>query len=257
MPDQHDVKIIQWPKQKALLEHYFKLDEPCPVSIIFDEKPAYVKVGNDREGSFDVDMNMKLTAVEDIPLCIKICEPICAVSDYTVGIQFLGRPLASINVRGTTKLGPCDDKPPLPQTCFDFSKLDPKKNSKVPLTVNGIQFTPLNSATTHQFTTMGEPTGQQKLRFPNEGMRLDFPQTVTAVEMTVVNFGNPVIQVNAFNNSNLVSTQTEMIQDTTSTIEVQGNAITAIEIKGGSNDAALVEVCFSNNPNAEPVVIIN
>lgn len=257
MSDKHDVRIIQWPKQKALLEHYFKLDKPCPISIVFEEKPAYVKVGNDKEGSFNVDMNMKLTAVEDIPVCIKICEPICAVSDYTVGIELLGQPLASINVRGKTKLGPCDDKPQIQRTCIDFSNLDPKQNNKVPLTINGAQFTPLNSASTHQFTTMGLPTGQQKLRIPNEGLRIDFQQSVTEIELTIVNFGNPVIQINGFNNADLVSNQTEMIQNTTSTIQVQGNVITAIEIKGGSNEAALVDACFSYNLNEDPVVIIN
>ena len=196
MSENHDIKILQWPKQKALLEHYFILDKPCPVSIVFEEKPAYVKVGNDKEGSFDVDMNMKLTAVEDIPVCIKICEPICAVSDYTVGIELLGQPLASINVRGKTKLGPCDDKPQLQRTCIDFLNLDPKYNNKVPLTINGVQFTLLNNASIHQFTTMGLPTGQQKLRIPNEGLRIDFQQSVTEIELTIVNFGNPVIQIN-------------------------------------------------------------
>lgn len=259
MPENHDVKITQWPKQKAMLEHYFKLDKPCPVSIFFEEKPAYVKVGNEKGESFDVDMNMNLKVVEDIPVCIKICEPVCAVSDYSVGIELLGQPLARINVQGKTILGPCEDQPVPQKVCADFANLDPKQNTQVPLTVGGIQFTPLNEATTQQFTMMGTPTGQLKLSMPNAGMRIDFPQAVGEVEVTIVNFGNPVIQVNAFNQATLVSEQTEMIENRTSTVEVIALTLTAIEIKGGSNEAALVEVCFIRRSIIEgiPSVRIN
>lgn len=259
MPDNHDIRILQWPKQKAKLEHYFKLDKPCPVSIVFAEKPAYVKVGNDKDGPFDVDMNMNLKVIEDIPVCIKICEPICAVSDYTVGIDLLGKPLASINIRGKTRLGPCDEKPELKRLCVNFSKLDPKQDCEVPLTHREIQFTPLDGSTSQHYTTMGLPTGQLKLRIPNEGMRFDFPKPVEKVELTIVNYGNPTMQINGFNDADLVSNQTVVIQNETATIEVLADKVTAIEIKGGSNEAALVKVCFSYNPNTkrEPKITIN
>ncbi|MGB0787918.1 MAG: hypothetical protein ACPGQR_00115 [Marinirhabdus sp.] len=250
MPENHDVKITQWPKQKALLEHYFKLDKPCPVSIVFDEKPAHVRVGNEKGESFDVDMNMNLKVVEDVPVCIKICEPICAVSDYSIGIELLGQPLAHIRLKGETRLAPCDEKPELRRICIDFTKLDPKQNNQVPLTVNSLQFTPLNDAPSQQFTTMGEPAGQLKLGMPNEGMRIDFPVAVKQVALSIVNFGNPVIQINAFNQSNLVSSQTEMIENTTATVLVTADPVTAIEIKGGSNESALNNVCFSVDASA-------
>lgn len=248
MPDIHEVKITQWPKQKALLEHYFKLDEPCPVSIIFDEKPAHLKVANEKGESFDVNMNMNIKVVETIPVCIKICEPICAVSAYSVGIDLLGQPLARINIKGTTRLGPCDSKPQPQRVCVDFANLNPKQSNQVPLTVNGLQFTPLNNATQQNFTTMGLPAGQQKLAIPSEGLRIDFPVPVTQVSLTLINFGNPVMQINAFNLSNLIANQTEMIQNTNSTIQISGTPITAIEIKGGSNEAALQNVCYTILP---------
>jgi hypothetical protein len=259
MPDNHDIRILQWPKQKAILEHYFKLEEPCPVSIVFEDNPAFVKIGNDKEGSFDVDMNMNLKVIEDIPVCIKICEPICAVSDYTVGIELFGKPLASLNIRGKTKLGPCEEEPKSERICMDFSKLNPKKDISVPLTVRDIQFTPLDGSNTQGYTTMGLPAGQLKLRIPNDGLRIDFPIPVDQIELTIVNFGNPTLQINGFRNSQLISNQTEILQNETKTLQVQANEITAIEIKGGSNEAALVDVCFSHIPNLNRIseIVIN
>lgn len=252
MAEEKIISIKEWPKQKALLEHYFKLDEPCPVSIIFEDKPAHVKVSNEREDAFNVAMNMNLKVVDEIPVCIRICEPICAVSDYSIGIELLGQPLASIRVKGQTRLANCKEDPVITAQCVDFIGLNPKEN-KSPLTHKGLQFTPLNEAATVNLTTMGLPNNQLKLSIPNEGIRIDFPTAVRNVSMTIVNFGNPVIEVNSFFNASLISNQSEMIQNTTATFSVNGEPITAIEIKGGSNEAALVEVCFeesSNTPNS-------
>jgi hypothetical protein len=257
MAEEKIISIKAWPKQKALLEHYFKLDEPCPVSIIFDDAPAHVKVSNEREDAFNVDMNMNLKVTDEIPVCIRICEPICAVSDYSIGIELLGQPLASIRIKGQTKLANCKEDPVITAQCIDFIGLDPKQN-KAPLTHKGVQFTPLNDAATINLTTMGLPNNQLKLSIPDAGMRIDFTQAVRNVSMTVVNFGNPVIEVNSFFNANLIANQSEMIQNTTATFQVNGQPITAIEIKGGSNEAAIVEVCFEEttvSPN-EPVVIL-
>lgn len=257
MAEEKIISIKAWPKQKALLEHYFKLDEPCPVSIIFDDAPAHVKVSNEREDAFNVDMNMNLKVTDEIPVCIRICEPICAVSDYSIGIELLGQPLASIRIKGQTKLANCKEDPVITAQCIDFIGLDPKQN-KAPLTHKGVQFTPLNDAATINLTTMGLPNNQLKLSIPDAGMRIDFPKAVRNVSMTVVNFGNPVIEVNSFFNANLIANQSEMIQNTTATFQVNGQPITAIEIKGGSNEAAIAEVCFEEttvSPN-EPVVIL-
>ncbi|QCK15774.1 hypothetical protein [Mangrovivirga cuniculi] len=256
MPEDHNVKILQWPKDKAKLEHYFQLDKPCPVSIIFDEKPANVNVGNKKGDSFKVDMNMNLKAVEDIPVCIKICEPICAVSDYTVGIELLGQPLASIRLRGKTKIAHCDDKPPSRPVCVDFAEVNSKRE-KSPFTYEQLQFGSLDDSGIIQFTTLGEPSGQNKIAIPNEGLRIDFPFPVTNTSLTIVNFGNPVIQVNAFMNAELVSEQSVMIQNKTSEVNIEGNKINSIEIKGGSNEAALVQVCYNRATDSQnsPVII--
>jgi hypothetical protein len=43
----------------------------------------------------------------EIPVCIRVCEPICARSDYTIGITLFDRPVATINVSGTTRIENC------------------------------------------------------------------------------------------------------------------------------------------------------
>ncbi len=257
MPEEKNVRIIEWPKQKAYLQHYFQLDEPCPVSIVFDDAPAHVKVSNEKDDPFQVNMNMNLKAVDEIPVCIRICEPICAVSDYSIGIELLGQPLASIRVKGQTKLANCKETPPVSATCVDFIGIEAKE-TKAPFTHKGLQFTPLDQSPSVKFTAMGQPANQIKLSIPEAGMRIDFPSAVTNVSLTVVNFGNPVINVNSFFNATLVANQSEMIQNQTRTFNVNGAPITALEIKGGSNEAALVEVCFNRtNVGAEyPVVIL-
>jgi len=47
----------------------------------------------------------------EIPVCIRVCEPICARSDYSIGITVFDRPVATINVSGTTRIDNCGPTP--------------------------------------------------------------------------------------------------------------------------------------------------
>ena len=47
----------------------------------------------------------------DVPVCIRVCEPICARSDYSIGITVFDRPVATINVSGTTRIENCGGVP--------------------------------------------------------------------------------------------------------------------------------------------------
>jgi hypothetical protein len=71
--EQNVIRIIQWPEQSAALVHGFDPAKP-------------------------------------VKLCVSVCEPICAQSEYTIAIDIFDRPVASITVRGTTKLFNCSDK---------------------------------------------------------------------------------------------------------------------------------------------------
>jgi hypothetical protein len=93
-----NVTIVSWPEQPAKVEHQFKMEKPCPVLISIEKEPL------------NVDMNMKLSAREPIPVCIKLCEPICAKSEYAIGIEIFDKPFAGITIRGMTRFFSCPDE---------------------------------------------------------------------------------------------------------------------------------------------------
>lgn len=102
-PDEQLVRIVEWPDDPARLDHRFDADRPAHVVVRSDER------------AFQVDMDMNLRAREMIPVCIQVCEPICAESNYTIAIDVFDRPVASITIKGLTRLFNCrDDKSPPP-----------------------------------------------------------------------------------------------------------------------------------------------
>jgi hypothetical protein len=60
--------------------------------------------------SINAAMDSALTVRGDVPVCIRLCEPICAKSDYAIGITIFDRPVATITVSGLTRLFNCDEK---------------------------------------------------------------------------------------------------------------------------------------------------
>lgn len=74
------------------------------------DTPASVNVSTPKGAPMQVEMAMLMSSRDPVKLCISVCEPICAQSEYTIGIDIFDRPVASITVRGTTKLFNCSDK---------------------------------------------------------------------------------------------------------------------------------------------------
>ncbi|MEM9057088.1 MAG: hypothetical protein AAGD86_06405 [Pseudomonadota bacterium] len=110
MAEEHDVRIVAWPGESAKLEHRFDPESPTPVRVIFDEPPARVIVGNPPGDPFDVNMNMRLGVRDVIPVCLKLCNALCAESDYKIDIVIFDRPVATISLRGMTRLFNCRDE---------------------------------------------------------------------------------------------------------------------------------------------------
>jgi hypothetical protein len=109
MAEEKNVHIESWPKEPAGLEHHFVKGEILPVSISFDPAPAHVVIAAP-PNTLAVDMNMALSASETLPLCISLCEPICAESDYTIGITIFDRPVITINLHGKTRFFNCREE---------------------------------------------------------------------------------------------------------------------------------------------------
>ena len=46
-----------------------------------------------------------------VPLCIRLCEPVCAESEYQVSATILHRPVWTVTVKGITRFFNCKEKP--------------------------------------------------------------------------------------------------------------------------------------------------
>lgn len=104
MADEHQVHLRSWPPEPAKLEHHFAPKQEIPVSVSFDTTPAKVILSTLGDNPLGVNMNMGLRALDNLPVCISLCEPICAESDYTIRISVFDRPMITINIRGKTRL---------------------------------------------------------------------------------------------------------------------------------------------------------
>lgn len=243
MAEDQNVSVVSWPKEPAGLAHQFDPENPIPVSIRFGEAPVRVIVASDPERPLDVDMNMNVTVKEPIPVCIKLCEPICARSDYTIGINIFDNPFASITVRGLTKIGPCGEEPPDNQlTCVNFERL--KVGTPIPesLVLDGLKFSPLGGEL--RAASFGEPAGRAKLAFMDPGLRIDFPQPVEDVHLTLNDYAHPDLKIAAFAGEGVLTEFVVSINNTVREVAVPASGVTAVTVSGGSNEAALVEVCY-------------
>lgn len=55
-------------------------------------------------------MSVTVHGDEPFPVCIKLCEPICVKSEYTIAIDIFDRPVGVVTLRGTTRLFACPEE---------------------------------------------------------------------------------------------------------------------------------------------------
>jgi len=104
MAEEKDISILAWPAEPLALAHEFDDASPFPVSVSFPALPPLaVRLGS-TGSAIPVNMRMLLAARSTIPLCISLCRPICADSDYSIGLSLFGRPVITIRLRGRTRL---------------------------------------------------------------------------------------------------------------------------------------------------------
>lgn len=241
--EETSVSIVGWPEGPARLDHRFAGGEPCPVTVTFAPQPAYVVVATAPEQPLRVQMAMELATKRPLPVCISLCEPICARSDYTVGIQIFGNPFATIDVRGTTRFDRCDAAPPgTPATCVDFQQLSAGQTFPAAIDVDGVSFAPL--AEPLRSVTFGDPPATVKLGFPKAGVRIGLPAPGRDVVVTVNNYAGDTLAFAAYAGSTLLTRFNVTVVNEVKEVPVPGSGITAVEVSGGSNEAALVKVCW-------------
>jgi hypothetical protein len=84
------------------------------VSEAYAGRPDEMVRALGEEAQEAVGMAMNAIATKTISACIKLCEPICAISEYTIGVVFFGVSVGTITFRGQTKLYNCKDQAPPP-----------------------------------------------------------------------------------------------------------------------------------------------
>ena len=252
MPDQ-DVKIQIWPKEPAQLEHRFDPEAPCPVSIRFEDSRARVRVETSQERPIHAAMNLNLgTAGEPLRVCVSVCDPICAESDYRIGLTVFDQPAALVSVRGRTKLGPCRpprEDPGKPTKCVDLSQLPADQVLSESFVFDGVTFEPLGASLTR--TTLGDPAGQVKLGFPAEGVRIVLPQPSNAVVIRLNNYFGEHLTVATLSASGVRQTHQVPIQNEMKAVPLPGDALTQVEVSGSQNEASVLEICFDPLPPTE------
>lgn len=242
--EQRDVKILAWPEGPATLEHKFSKDSPCPVSIRFGTDPANVAIMTTPEHPLNVDMDMHLSTDKPVPICIKICEPICVKSEYVIGIDIFDRPVGTISLKGLTRIFNCREEqvPEVKKTCVDFSGLKEPMEIKTSITYESLVFAPIGNPL--RIRTFGEPEGRPKMTFPPEGMRITFPFPVKDVDCIINNYAGNDITVSAYSDSTLLGSTVATIHNEVKTVSLNYSMITSAEIKGGNNESGLVQVCY-------------
>ena len=108
MADQKDIRIVSVPQAPIPIKHRFDADSPASATLSFAGTPLPVRLGSG-DRPLAVDMRALLSARQALPLCLSLCEAICADSDYQVDITLFDRPVMTIRLRGRTRFFSCGD----------------------------------------------------------------------------------------------------------------------------------------------------
>ena len=246
MAEESDIRIVAWPGDDLAMKHRFELEEPCPVKVSFEDTPVNVRVDNG-EQPLAVDMNMRVSAREPVPLCISICEPICARSDYQITFDIFDQPVGRILVRGITRLFNCGDEPqPQPepeQRCVDFGRRRPDEVFAQELTLGGVVFEPLAGGEL-KIIQWGEPANSNKLLFPASGVRITLPQPSDKMLVAVNNHFGQSLEFAVFEGANQVDDFVETVGSVPKQVAVEQHGATGLAIQGGGNEASIIELCW-------------
>ena len=102
--EENIVHIVEWPKEAAILEHNF----PKPIDVNIPD-PVGLNMYNSEDKPLYLNMDL-LGGRTGLPICIKLCEPICAESNYKISLNLMGQPFAEVVVQGITRLFNCNSK---------------------------------------------------------------------------------------------------------------------------------------------------
>jgi hypothetical protein len=240
MAEDLDVRILAWPERPAILRHGGD-QEPVRLSIAMEpELPAQVELRTDEP--LDVRMRLELAAPRPVHLCVDICEPLCASSDYRVGMDLFDQPVAQLAVRGTTRVQRCADRPEPVEVCQRFDEVETGEEGRVAVRAGDLRLRAIGG--TLRATRAGPPEGATTVLFPDTGIRIDLPAPSHGVRLTARNFGAE-LTVRVLSEGGRRSEWVAGLRNEVGEIVLPEDGVVAVELRGGSNEAGIVEVCFT------------
>ena len=102
MADDKSLRIVEWPSAALALAHTYAGDRPLPLAASFGTSPVSVRLSTAGGPPLSLSLSSLWAARGTIPLCLSLCESICATSDYTIGITLFDKPVATIRIQGRT-----------------------------------------------------------------------------------------------------------------------------------------------------------
>jgi hypothetical protein len=242
MAEEEDVRVLTWPADPAVLQHRGGGEEPVALRVAFEEAPpASVLVLTDDGRPLGVTMRLEVAARQPVPLCIDICEPLCATSDYRVGVTVFDQPFAEISVAGTTRIERCAARPEPVETCAGTAGVQTPAEGTAVVGVGDVSLRAIGGQLN------ARPTGEDAavaVFFPPTGIRVQLPVAAHGVRIAVVNGGAPDLMVRSLGDAGQLDVSSARIERK-GTIAVAGPGVTAVEIRGGSNEAGILEVCYT------------
>lgn len=139
------------------------------------------------------------------------------------------------------------DEPPKPEepcreVCVDFNDLPRDKQYGEPFMHRGLRITPLSEVV--WTTGLGDPPGVVKLGFPPKGVMFDLPTAVAKVTITVNNYAGRILHFTALAGDQVVADFSEIVFNEMKTVEVEGEGITAVVVRGGDHESSVIQICF-------------
>ncbi len=105
----------------------------------------------------------------------------------------------------------------------------------------------------------GDPANQGKLQFPARGIQIALPFEANGALARVVSYTDEPVRMQALDpNGNLLggASTPQNAQGSLTTLEIQAEGMTSLELSGGGNEALLVELCIYRIPEkAKPALL--
>ena len=140
-----------------------------------------------------------------------------------------------------------DVKPEPRRRCMDFAAERRARTLASPYSSEGFDFTNLGKRPL-RIVLWGEPQGEGKLAFPDEGVSVALPFTGEQVTAQVAPYGGRAIRLRALDAGGQVVGQAQSTSEQRlQTLEVTAREISSVTITGGSSEGLLSILCVSTS----------